>query len=135
MFQRLVIVAVGTMFFLFSVAGIVLEPIGAKIMFAVILLFSAAWTHQGVRIGLVIGPDGIVERSMGRPHRIAWPLVAEVAVASPPNPGPGVSMIVVRLRDGRAIQLRGTARYGKNSVEDIEHRLNAFRSAATGPAA
>ncbi|MEV7601250.1 hypothetical protein AB0O91_28180 [Kitasatospora sp. NPDC089797] len=135
MFQRLVIVAVGTVFFLFSVAGIALEPIGAKIMYAVILVLSAVWTHQGARIGLVIGPDGIVERSMGRPHRVGWADIAEVAVASPPNPGPGVSMIVLRLRDGRAIQLRGTARYGKNSAEDIERRLNAFRSAATGPTA
>ncbi|MEV7025483.1 PH domain-containing protein [Kitasatospora sp. NPDC093558] len=126
----MIIVAVGLVFFLISVEGIALEPLGAKIMYAVILVLSVGWIHQGARIGLVIGPGGIVERSMGRPHRIAWPDVAEVAVATS---GPGVSMIVLRLRDGRAVQLRGTAGYRKKRVEDIERRLNAFRSAAIGP--
>lgn len=72
-FQRVIIVAVGLVFFLISVEGIALEPLGAKIMYAVILVLSVGWIHQGARIGLVIGPGGIVERSMGRPHRIAWP--------------------------------------------------------------
>lgn len=130
-FQRLLIVLVGLVFLLIALMGVTQGPLGARVFYAVILLFAMGWVYQGARIGVVIGPDGIVERSMGRPHRIPWSKVAEVLVAGSSGPAPGVTMIVLRLNDGSHIPLRATARYRKTNVEDIERRVNAFHSTAT----
>ncbi|MFE3506211.1 hypothetical protein ACFXPX_27820 [Kitasatospora sp. NPDC059146] len=132
-YQRLFLVAGGLVFLSIAVAGVIITPIGSKVFYSFVLVFSVVWCHQGARLGLVIGPQGIVERSMGRPNRISWQDIEDVRVEGGTNAGvAAVVMIALTVRGGDVLLLRGTARYDRKGVEQTRRRILAMRAAALG---
>lgn len=110
--QIAALAVVGSVFAVIGLGEIVVEPLGAKVFGAVLVVFGVAVAIRSARLGVHVDESGIAEQPLGRARRMPWCAVSGIELRPIVTArGRRKQLVAVALRSGEDYMLTRTAAY------------------------